>query len=104
MAPAPEPDPPARSSVQPPAALIGGGANIRPVRLPSDFAPEPRYRPSTGLDEFVRVRDMTCRFPGCDHTAEFCDVGHAIPYPYGPTHPSNLKCLCRKQQRLRIVH
>jgi hypothetical protein len=45
--------------------------------------------------EFVRCRDLTCRFPGCDRPAERCDVDHTVPYPGGPTHPSNLKCLCR---------
>jgi len=24
-------------------------------------------------------------------------IDHTVPYPFGPTHPSNLKCLCRKQ-------
>ena len=32
---------------------------------------------------------------------EFCDVDHTIPYPIGPTHPSNLKCLCREHHRLK---
>jgi hypothetical protein len=27
--------------------------------------------------------------------AEACDIDHTIPYPLGPTHPSNLKLLCR---------
>lgn len=39
-------------------------------------------------------RDRTCRFPGCDRPAQFCDIDHTVPYPYGFTHPSNLKCLC----------
>ena len=44
---------------------------------------------------------MTCRFPGCDAPAEHCDIDHAIAYPVGPTHPSNLRCLCRKHHLLR---
>jgi hypothetical protein len=80
------------------AELIRGGAQLRPVRHPgNDIAPESGYRPSAALDAFVRSRDLACRFPNCDRPAEFCDVYHTIPYPIGPTHPSNLKCLCRKQ-------
>lgn len=62
---------------------------------------EPQYRPSAALDAFVRCRDLTCRFPNCDRPAEFCDIDHSIPYPLGPTHPSNLKCLCRKHHLLK---
>jgi hypothetical protein len=58
--------------------------------------PEPRYTPSKKLAEFVRSRDVTCRFPGCKEPATNCDVDHTIPWPYGPTQASNLKCLCRK--------
>jgi Domain of unknown function (DUF222) len=112
----PEPDPPfARST--PPAAvstsggvvpnpllggLIRGGAKIRPVSHPGDSAaPEAGYCPSAELERFVRCRDLTCRFPNCDRAAEFCDVDHTVPYPLGPTHPSNLKCLCRKHHLLK---
>jgi Domain of unknown function (DUF222) len=73
---------------------------VRHLRRPSD-EPEPGYRPSTALDEFVRFRDLTCRFPNCDTPAEFCDVDHTIPWPLGPTHASNLKCVCRKNHLLK---
>jgi len=82
------------------AELIRAGAKIRHLRRPAD-EPEPRYRPSTALDEFVRVRDMTCRFPNCDQPAEVCDVDHAIPWPLGPTHASNLRLACRKHHLLK---
>lgn len=114
---APEPDPPPQA---PPALLFGGplipapllaemiaaGATIKPVRHPGpNSAPESGYRPSTALDEFVRCRDMTCRWPGCDRPAEFCDLDHAIAYALGgPTHPSNLRCLCRKHHLLKTFH
>jgi hypothetical protein len=39
------------------------------------------------LDEFVPLRDMTCRAPGCDRSALFADIDHTVPYPGGPTHP-----------------
>ena len=41
------------------------------------------------------------RFPGCEEPAQFCDVDHTIPYPVGPTHPSNLKLVCRKHHLLK---
>jgi hypothetical protein len=73
----------------------------REVRHPGDTAPEPRYTPSRTIAEFVRCRDLTCRFPGCDKPAQVCDSDHTVPYPVGPTHPSNLKCLCRFHHLLK---
>jgi hypothetical protein len=83
--------------VLPIAALteaIRGGAAIKQLWLPGP-APEPQYRPSAKLAAFVRARDMFCRFPGCDVPAERCDIDRVVPYPYGPTHASNLNCKCR---------
>ena len=80
--------------------LIRDGAQVVPLTTPCEEA-EPRYRPSVKLQRFVRCRDLTCRFPGCDAPAEACDIDHAIAYPLGPTHPSNLRCLCRKHHLLR---
>jgi hypothetical protein len=57
--------------------------------------------PSRQLADFVRCRDLTCRFPGCDEPAYHCDIDHTIAYPVGPTCASNLKCLCRKQVDLK---
>ncbi|CPR13491.1 HNH endonuclease [Mycobacterium bohemicum DSM 44277] len=37
----------------------------------------------------------------CDRPAECADIDHTVPYPFGPTHPSNLKCLCRKHHLLK---
>lgn len=82
------------------AELIRCGAKVRQLRPPTE-APEPRYRLSTALDEFVRMRDMTCRFPNCDQPAEACDIDHAIAWPFGPTHASNSRCLCRKHHLLK---
>ena len=79
-----------------------GIAELRPIIHPGDAPPEPRYRPSAALANFVRCRDLTCRFPGCDCPAEFCDLDHTIPYDLGgPTHASNLKALCRKHHLLK---
>ena len=82
------------------AELIRDGAKVRRLRRPPDAA-EPQYRPSTALDEFIRLRDLTCRFPNCDEPAEFCDIDHATPWPFGPTHPSNLRAECRKHHLLK---
>jgi hypothetical protein len=63
---------------------------------PGDAPPEPRYTPSKALADFVRCRDLTCRWPGCDQPAMHCDLDHTIPYAQGgPTHAGNLKCYCR---------
>jgi hypothetical protein len=84
---------------------LAGSAKLTPLIVPDAATPaEPRYRPSAGLAEFVRFRDLTCRFPACDRPAEFCDVDHTIPHPIGPTHPSNLKCLCRFHHLLKTFY
>lgn len=80
--------------------LIRGGAKVRPITMPSD-EPEPHYRPSAELAEFVRMRDLYCRAPGCDVPADRCDLDHTIPYPIGPTHASNIKCLCRTNHLMK---
>lgn len=82
------------------AELVRNGATVRPLRMPCD-EPEQGYRPSVALDRWIRARDMTCRFPGCGVPAELCDIDHVIPHPIGPTHPSNLACLCRKHHLLK---
>ncbi|MDQ2638711.1 MAG: HNH endonuclease, partial [Actinomycetota bacterium] len=65
-------------------------AVFTPVPVPSpEAAPDAGYRPSAGTAEFVRWRDLTCRWPGCDQPAWRCDVDHTVPWPEGPTHASN---------------
>lgn len=79
-----------------------GLAELRPVVHPGDSPPEPRYRPSAALADFIRCRDLTCRFPGCSRPAEFCDIDHTLPYDAGgPTHASNLKLMCRKHHLVK---
>ncbi|CAJ1507041.1 HNH endonuclease signature motif containing protein [[Mycobacterium] burgundiense] len=80
--------------------LLLNGARVKPLTAPPTH-PEPGYRPSAALAAFVRARDMFCRFPGCSTPAQFCDIDHVIPYPVGPTHPSDLRCLCRKNHLLK---
>ncbi|MGE2727422.1 DUF222 domain-containing protein [Mycolicibacterium pulveris] len=83
------------------AELVANGAKITTEYRPEATAGEPRYRPSRACERFVCLRDMTCRFPGCDLPAERCDLDHTTPYPGGPTHPSNIKCLCRFHHLLK---
>ncbi len=80
VTPCPAPSCLVPSCPAPPAFVIGGGilpaallagvlerAIIRQVRHPGiDAPPEPRYTPSRELSDFVRCRDLTCRWPGCD--------------------------------------
>ena len=79
-------------------------ARTRLVRHPGVAPAEPRYRPCTASADFIRFRDLTCRFPGCDVPAQFCDIDHTVPYPFGPTHASNLKCLCRHHHLLKTFY
>jgi hypothetical protein len=82
-----------------PAEVVAELARQARVRPLSDFTTagaEAGYRPSRGLAEFVRARDLTCRAPGCDRPATVCDIDHTVPWPAGPAHAGNLACLCRE--------
>ena len=83
---------------------LAASAKLRPVVHPKDSAPEPRYRPSAALADFIRCRDLSCRFPGCDRPAAYADIDHTVPWPLGPTHPSNLKLLCRIHHLLKTFY
>ncbi|MGA3255124.1 MAG: HNH endonuclease signature motif containing protein [Mycobacterium sp.] len=77
-------------------AELAKSAKLVPLVHPADAPREPGYVPSAALADFVRCRDLTCRWPGCDQPARNCDLDHTIPYADGgPTHASNLKCYCR---------
>jgi hypothetical protein len=77
-------------------AELARSAKLVPLIHPADAPPEAGYVPSKALADFVRCRDLTCRWPGCDRPAYDCDLDHTIPYAAGgPTHASNLKCYCR---------
>jgi Domain of unknown function (DUF222) len=108
------PPPPGPSPSIRPAAMMGRrllpgaitgraaiGATLVSIVHPGLAPPEPRYRPSQKLAEFVRCRDLTCRFPGCREPATACDLDHTIAWPQGPTQASNLKCLCRTHHLLK---
>jgi len=91
----------------PPAMLreLAQRARLRPLTPSALLCAEPRYRPSTALADFIRSRDLTCRFPGCDKRAEVCDIDHTVPWRLGgPTHPSNLALLCRAHHLLKTFY
>ncbi|GFG64558.1 hypothetical protein MKUB_20480 [Mycobacterium kubicae] len=84
-------------------AELAQSARRRPLDIPDGA--ESGYLPSAGLAAFVRARDLTCRAPGCDRPASQADIDHTVPYADGgPTHPSNLKCLCRHHHLISVVH
>ncbi len=80
---------------------LAKSARLKPLIVPKPGVGESGYRPSAALAQFIRFRDLTCRFPGCDCPAERADIDHTIAYPLGPTHPSNLKLLCRKHHLIK---
>lgn len=65
------------------------------------------YRPPAALDDYVRTRDRTCRFPGCAIPASNCQIDHRVPYDHstsssgGATCPCNLQCLCAFHHRVK---
>jgi len=86
-------------------AELAGTAKRVPLVHPGDSPPEPGYTPSTALADFVRCRDLTCRWPGCDRPAHDCDLDHTIPYSQGgPTHAGNLKCYCRTHHLVKTFY
>ncbi|HTI74038.1 MAG TPA: DUF222 domain-containing protein, partial [Mycobacterium sp.] len=76
-------------------------ASLRPIPAPKELVAEPNYRPSAALTRFIQSRDLTCSFPGCDQAAIGCDIDHSVPYPHGPTHPSNNTLKCRIHHLLK---
>ncbi|MCX8562581.1 DUF222 domain-containing protein [Mycolicibacterium mucogenicum] len=86
------------------ADLVARGATVRAVASAADLGAVARYRPSAAMDEFVRMRAMTCMFPGCDHPATASDIDHTIAWPAGPTHPGNLSPKCRKHHLLKTFY
>jgi hypothetical protein len=59
------------------------------------------YKPPAGLADFVRARDMTCRFPGCTRPSEKCELDHRTEYPKGRTCACNLDTLCVHHHQLK---
>jgi hypothetical protein len=88
----------------PPELVAELAKSVKLVGLvhPGDARPERGYTPSKVLADYVRWRDLTCRWPGCDQPPAHCDVDHTIPYAAGAaTQASNLKCYCRTRHLLK---
>ncbi len=82
---------------------LATGATIKPVAAPGS-EPEKGYRPSSALADFVRWRDLTCRWPGCDAPVADCDLDHTMPWPFGATHASDLKAYCRTHHIVKTFY
>ncbi|RBY97380.1 HNH endonuclease [Blastococcus sp. TF02-8] len=60
------------------------------------------YDRSAAQERFVRLRDRTCRHPGCSRAAGRTDLDHVVSYDCGGrTGCDNLCCLCRTHHRLK---
>jgi hypothetical protein len=63
-----------------------------------------RRRPSAAMAREVRVRDRTCRAPGCRRIGLYADIDHTVAYERGGlTVPGNLGLLCRYHHRAKHV-
>ncbi|PJJ72093.1 uncharacterized protein DUF222 [Diaminobutyricimonas aerilata] len=61
-----------------------------------------RYRPTTAMRDWLRMRDGTCRFPGCGRAADRCDLDHTTDWADGgATDHLNLAHLCRAHHTLK---
>ncbi|HEU0182714.1 MAG TPA: DUF222 domain-containing protein [Agromyces mariniharenae] len=60
------------------------------------------YRVPSDLAGYLRVRDGTCRFPGCTVAAWRTELDHTSGWAEGgATSAENLACLCPKHHRLK---
>ncbi|MHA7238371.1 HNH endonuclease [Arthrobacter sp. TMS1-12-1] len=60
------------------------------------------YAVPADLKKWLRVRDRTCRHPGCSIPAARCELDHTTPWARGgPTDHDNLAHLCRKHHMLK---
>jgi hypothetical protein len=75
-------------------------AAIRPIAVPGFLAPF-TYRPGRALDNYIRVRDGYCVWPGCNQPARFADIDHTVEFGHRDpmagslTTSTNCKALCR---------
>ena len=61
-----------------------------------------RYTVPKDLKLWLRVRDETCRFPGCARAAANSDIDHTVDWQHdGATRHDNLAHLCRPHHRLK---
>ncbi len=61
-----------------------------------------RYAVPRDLKLWLRVRDETCRFPGCGRSAAHADLDHTVDWQHeGATRHDNLAHLCEAHHRLK---
>jgi hypothetical protein len=62
----------------------------------------PGYRPPPALEHLIKVRQLTCAFPGCRRPATRADLDHTLAYHRGGrTCECNLAPLCRQHHRCK---
>ncbi|MCY1658400.1 DUF222 domain-containing protein [Dietzia sp. SL131] len=87
------------------------GATFEPIDPRIGAADDARaalkYRPGAQLARRIRLRDGTCRHPGCAIPAEACDLDHVVPFDHadpqrgGHTIEANLAAMCRRHHRFK---
>ncbi len=60
------------------------------------------FRVPAALKKYLRLRDGTCRFPGCNRAARHSDLDHTLDKQFGgPTSAANLFHLCPANHNLK---
>lgn len=89
-------------------ATKGFLAKVASMRVIGDSTVE-AYAPTDAQRAFVMARDGTCRFPGCEVTADLCEIDHIHEYDHdnpnegGPTDTENLHCLCSRHHMMKTA-
>jgi hypothetical protein len=74
---------------------------LGPITWVADLPAGAGYQHPPTVDTAARVRDRTCRAPGCTRPARACDIDHVTPWPDGATSLANAAVLCRYHHRLK---
>jgi hypothetical protein len=61
-----------------------------------------RYKVPKDLRTYLQIRDLTCRFPGCEQPAQLSEIDHTLDWQFGgETRAGNLACLCPGHHTLK---
>ena len=99
----PEPDPPDGQLLGPASrrsSWTPGGlhrARLRMLTAPVDrrTLESSAYALPPRLARHIKIRDITCTFPGCLRLARDCENDHLIPWPQGPSSEGNISSECK---------